>query len=180
MTRIFAFLRSAIVLIGKLTLVVVVVTLITLNHVHAAELDTLAAHIDRLCDKHCVDADLLRIALHQGAAETHVDPLWFLAVIQTESNFSTKAVNRRSGRSVGLSQIQVRWHRDKFLTKHYADVFENVRVGMTILGDCQEQYNGNMRKALWCYNGHQPGGLKRYADKVVKLHHLLKHEHIAV
>lgn len=180
MTPILNFLLAAVATISKLFVIVLLVTLATISQSHAAELDTLAAHIDRLCDKHCVDADLLRIALHQGAAETHVDPLWFLAVIQAESNFSTKAVNRRSGRSVGLSQIQVRWHRDKFFTKHYADVFENVRVGMTILGDCQEQYNGNMRKALWCYNGHQPGGLKRYADKVVKLHHLLKHEHIAV
>lgn len=180
MTPILNFLLAAVATISKLFVIVLLVTLATISQSHAAELDTLAAHIDRLCDKHCVDADLLRIALHQGAAETHVDPLWFLAVIQVESSFRLSAVNRKSGRSVGLSQIQVRWHRDKFTGKRYSDVFENVRVGMQILQDCRDQHDGNMRKALWCYNGHQPGGLKRYADKVVKLYYALKRDHIVV
>lgn len=177
MTRIFAFLRSAIVLIGKLTLVVVVVTLITLNHVHAAEVDRLAEHIDQHCAKHCVDADLLRIALQHASAETRVDPLWFVAVIQTESNFSTKAINRHAGRSIGLSQIQVRWHKEKFFTKRYTDVFENVRVGMTILADCQEKHRGNLRQALRCYNGYGPAS---YARKVAEIYHQLRQDRITV
>ena len=91
MTLILNFLATVAGLIGKLAVIVVLATLITLNQTHAAEIDRLADHIDQNCAKHCVDADLLRIALHQGASETRVDPLWFLAVIQTESNFSTKA-----------------------------------------------------------------------------------------
>jgi len=177
LTRIFAFLRSAIVLIGKLTLVVVVVTLITLNHVHAAEVDRLAEHIDQHCAKHCVDADLLRIALQHASAETRVDPLWFVAVIQAESNFSTKAINRHTGRSVGLSQIQVRWHKEKFFTRHYGDVFENVRVGMTILRDCQAKHQGNRHQALRCYNGY---GSLSYAQKVAKVYRQLRADRVTV
>lgn len=177
MTLILNFLATVAGLIGKLAVIVVLATLITLNQTHAAEIDRLADHIDQNCAKHCVDADLLRIALHQGASETRVDPLWFLAVIQTESNFSTKAVNRHSGRSVGLSQIQVRWHREKFFTKHYADVFENVRVGMTILAACQEKHHGNLRQALRCYDGYGPVS---YAKKVAKIYHQLRADRIVI
>lgn len=159
----------------------VIALLVAIFHTqcHAAE-DRLAEHIDKVCDKQCVEPDLLRMALRHGADETRIDPRLFLAVVQVESGFRQHVVNRKSGRSVGLSQIQVRWHKDKFSTTRYSDVFENVRVGMQILRDCQEKYSGNMRKALWCYNGHQAGGLRRYADKVVKLYHALKRDHIVV
>lgn len=177
MTLILNFLLTAAGLIGKLAVIVVLATLVTVNQSHAAETDRLADHIDRNCTRHCVDADLLRLALHQGAVETQVDPLWFLAVIKTESSFSTKAVNRHAGRSIGLSQIQVRWHKKKFFTKHYADVFENVRVGMTILGDCQEKHKGNLRQALRCYNGYGPAS---YAKRVAKIYHQLRADRITV
>lgn len=158
--------------------IAVITLLVALFHTqcYAAE-DRLADHIDKVCDKQCVEPDLLRMALHHGAEETRIDPRWFLAVIQVESSFRLSAVNRKSGRSVGLSQIQVRWHKEKFFTKHYADVFENVRVGMTILADCQEKHHGNIRKALRCYNGYGPAS---YARKVVKIYHQLRADRITV
>lgn len=156
----------------------VIALLVAIFHAQcrAAE-DRLAEHIDKVCDKQCVEPDLLRMALQHASAETRVDPLWFVAVIQAESNFSTKAINRHTGRSVGLSQIQVRWHKEKFFTRHYGDVFENVRVGMTILRDCQAKHQGNRHQALRCYNGYGP---LSYAQKVAKVYRQLRADRVTV
>lgn len=129
--------------------------------------DHLGAYITKHCKRDCVDAGLLRLALSEASASTKVDPLLMLAVIQVESGFRQKALNTTSGRSVGLTQVQVYWHRDKFRTKDYFDVIENVHAGAEILAACQKKHRGNVERSLWCYNGHQEDGITRYAKKVL-------------
>lgn len=136
--------------------------------------DPLASHIEKHCKRDCVDASLLRVAATEATKDNHVDPLLLLAVIQTESGFKHRALNTHNGRSVGLTQVQVRWHRARFKTKDYFDVFENVRAGSDILSECQKKYHGNTSKALWCYNGHQANGVSKYSKKVLAVYAVLK------
>ena len=141
--------------------------------------DRLADHIASVCQTGCVDSGLLKMALRSVRDTQHVDPLLMVAVIQKESNFRHRALNTQNGRSVGLAQIQVRWHRDKFDSHDYYDVFQNLRVGGEILQACQKKYR-NARSALWCYNGHQKHGQVLYADKVLKTYYLLKEKQVLV
>jgi len=141
--------------------------------------DRLADHIATVCKAGCVDSGLLKMALRSVRDEQRVDPLLLMAVIQKESSFKQRALNTQNGRSVGLTQIQVRWHRDKFDTHDYYDVFQNLRVGAEILQACQKKYR-DTRSALWCYNGHQKRGQVLYADKVLKTYQLLKEKHVLV
>ena len=133
----------------------------------------LQSYIDKVCKKDCIDASLLLLAVTEAANEFNVNPLTLLAIILTESGFRPKAVNRTSGKSVGLSQIQVYWHRDKFTTVNHFDVFDNVRVGAMIYRDCVKKWKGSKDKALWCYNGHQKTGMKKYVPKVMKTYYEL-------
>lgn len=128
----------------------------------------LGRYIEKVCKKNCVDPDLLLMAVKETADEFNIDPITSLAIIRVESNFKPKAVNRTSGRSVGLSQIQVYWHKEKFRTTNFFDIFENVRVGTIIYRDCVDKWRGSRDKALWCYNGHQKRGMATYVPKVHK------------
>lgn len=141
--------------------------------------DRLADHIASVCKEGCVESSVLKMALRSVRDEQRVDPLLLMAVIQKESSFKQRALNTQNGRSVGLTQIQVRWHRDKFDTHDYYDVFQNLRVGAEILQACQKKYR-DTRSALWCYNGHQKRGQVLYADKVLKTYQLLKEKHVLV
>lgn len=131
-------------------------------------------YVTKVCRKDCVDPELLRMAVYRSSNENNVDPSLLFAVFQVESNFRYKATNKVSGKSVGLAQIQIYWHKSKFLTSNYYDVFDNSRVGGIILAECFQRHHGNRLKALWCYNGHQKHGMKRYALKVEKIYQSIK------
>lgn len=136
---------------------------------------TLEQYIDHSCPKGCVDDDLLMMAVEQAAEETKIDPNVLLAIIRVESSFQTKAINRVSGRSVGLTQVQVRWHKRRFSSADYYDVMDNVHVGAEIYKTCATRWKGSREKALWCYNGHQKKGMKLYVTKVMKAYHEIRH-----
>lgn len=135
----------------------------------------LESYIQSVCKKGCVDADLLTMAVHTAAEDTRLrDPLLMMAVIRVESRFQLKATNRVSGRSVGLTQVQVYWHKKDFRTTNHYDVMDNVRVGTGILKKCEQRWGGSPEKALWCYNGHQKRGMKTYVPAVMKAYRELK------
>lgn len=142
--------------------------------------DPLAMYIDTYCKKDCVDSGLLRTAVSEATVNTKVDPVLLLAVIQVESGFHHKALNTVNGKSVGLTQVQVYWHRDKFKSGNYFDVFENVKAGSDILNACQAKHRGDVNKALWCYNGHQPNGVAKYSKKVLAAYTRLKNKLISI
>lgn len=126
---------------------------------------TLAEYIQKNCKKHCVNADVLQDVVQRASASFRVDPRILLAIIEVESTFSTKA---RNGGSLGITQVFIKYHRDKFLGKNYFDVEDNVFVGAQILGDCMERHNQHRQKALSCYNGLPPNNPK-YAIKVFRM-----------
>lgn len=144
----------------------------------AAKADTgYTTYIEKVCKKDCADPWLMKMAIRQAADTHQIEPSLLMAIFQIESSFQEKAINRKNGRSVGLAQIQVKWHRDKFQSNRYTDIFDNALVGAEILKDCFEKHQGSQLKALWCYNGHQRNGIKRYAIKVDKVYRRIKIRH---
>lgn len=123
----------------------------------------LKGYIAKYCKKDCVDHGLLLTAIKEAAEEFNVGYKTLLAIVKVESGFMSKASNR--GKSVGLMSVQLYWHKSKFLSTNYYDVFDNVRVGTIIFKHCSEKSKGNLKKSLLCYNG---GGDPMYVPKVTK------------
>lgn len=100
----------------------------------------------------------LQTALHEVCGETSVPEALVLGVIETESGFQTDADN---GQCYGLMQL----NKDYFP----ADLSpaENIRAGVTYLGQCLERYRGNVPAALTAYNAGHDTGYRGYAQAVL-------------
>jgi soluble lytic murein transglycosylase-like protein len=86
-----------------------------------------------------------------------------IALIEKESGFDPKCVSDE-GQSVGLMQIQKKWHRevmDKLGCRDLYDPLQNVRVGVELLKRHFETYQ-DAAAALMAYNGGQA-----YADRMI-------------
>lgn len=76
------------------------------------------------------------------------------AMIKCESGFRPDAVGD-SGNSLGLMQIQQRWHyarMEKLGCGNLLDPYQNVTVGLDLFGDLLKHY-GVVEHALMAYNG---------------------------
>lgn len=85
------------------------------------------------------------------------------AMIKCESGFRPDAVGD-SGNSLGLMQIQQRWHyarMERLGCDNLLDPYQNVTVGLDLFGDLLKHY-GNVEHALMAYNG---GG--SYANEMI-------------
>lgn len=86
-----------------------------------------------------------------------------MAIIRTESRFDATCVGD-SGNSLGLMQIQPRWHYERMERlgcDDLLDPYQNVTVGLDLFSDLLEEY-GVVEYALMAYNG---GG--SYADSMI-------------
>lgn len=91
-------------------------------------------HICQLCDDYGVDMPLV------------------LAIIGQESNYRPDAVGD-NGNSLGLMQIQPRWHQgrmDRLGVTDLLDPYQNVTVGIDLLADLIDK--GGTRWAIMAYN----------------------------
>jgi hypothetical protein len=92
------------------------------------------------------------------------------AMIYTESRYKADAVGD-SGNSLGLMQIQPRWHQkrmEKLGVTDLKDPIQNVRVGIDLLKELLYRYDGSVEKTLVTYNqGHYKGTVTSYAKKVL-------------
>lgn len=87
-----------------------------------------------------------------------------MALIRTESRFDATCVGD-SGNSLGLMQIQPRWHYERMERlgcNDLLDPYQNVTVGLDLFSDLLEEY-GEVEYALMAYNG---GGA--YADSMIE------------
>lgn len=98
------------------------------------------------------------------ASEAHdIDPALIIAVIWEESSYKETAKGD-SGNSLGLMQIQPKWHKermDRLDCPDLLDPFQNVTVGVDILAELIDKYDGNISMALMAYNA-GPSGANRY------------------
>ena len=86
--------------------------------------------------------------------EYGVDPAIIVAMIEKESTFRANCVGD-SGRSLGLMQIQPRWHSERMRdlgVSNLLDPYQNVAVGIDILCELMGRGNG-IEWALMAYNG---------------------------
>lgn len=88
-----------------------------------------------------------------------------IAVIGVESDFTADCIGD-NGNSYGLMQIWETEHHDRCLkldAVNLLDPYQNVRVGIDILAELINTYDGDWDKALSAYNGDKTG---RYAERV--------------
>lgn len=121
-----------------------------------------AEYINGRCGNNCIHVGNMINEAVQIASELHkVNPDVIIAVMQVESNFNPKAQNKSSK---GLMQVHLKYHRSKFKGTSPMNVYANVYVGTSILRECMDKRQGNLSRALRCYNG---GGDPEYVKKVL-------------
>lgn len=125
---------------------------------------TLFDYIQANCKKTCVDHQTLMDTTREAAAKFQVSQRMLIALVKVESNFNRLARNGKNGMSIGLTQVQVYWHRDKFRGKNYMDPHANIMAGAQIFGDCYQKSKSAI-KAFACYNA---GGDPAYVAKISK------------
>lgn len=103
------------------------------------------------------------------ATRSGVDPAIVEAIIQEESNGNPNAVGD-GGESIGLMQIQPRWHQTKMEELGIVNLYdaqENVILGCAILSDLYDKY-GNYEDALSVYNSGNTEDGKAYAERILR------------
>lgn len=118
--------------------------------VPVAQLET-NNHIDKMAKRYGLNPDVIK------------------ALIEEESGWGESAEGD-NGQSVGLMQIQERWHKDRMkrlgVTNLY-DSEQNITVGCDILSELLNKY-GNYKDALSVYNSGNVHDGKQYAERVLK------------
>lgn len=91
------------------------------------------------------------------------------ALIEEESGWLETAEGD-GGNSIGLMQIQERWHRERMQRLGVTDLYDpkqNVKVGCDILAELLGKY-GNYKDALSVYNSGNTKDGKQYAERIMK------------
>lgn len=121
--------------------------------------------------------DDLQAFIFSECAEKGIDPAIIVAMIERESYYTVDAVGD-NGNSFGLMQIQPRWHYQRMCDLDCTDLLDakqNVTVGIDLLADLLERYNGDMGAALTAYNsGSYKGTVTEYAQSVINRAESLK------
>lgn len=112
----------------------------------------------------------LQIFTASIAMEYGIDPAIVFALIWRESNFDPKAVGD-NGDSHGLMQIQPKWCGELMEQLGHHNLFDpmsNVVVGVAILAERMDWYDGDIAKALTAYNrGFYEGTITQYAKDIL-------------
>lgn len=120
----------------------------------------------------------LQTYIFELSEDIGIDPAIVIAIIEKESNYDASAVGDY-GRSLGLMQIQLRWHTarmDELGCDDLLDARQNVCVGIDILADLLEE-GESIEWVLMAYNGGQvyadrlagEGRVSEYASEVLKM-----------
>lgn len=117
--------------------------------VPVAQLET-NNHIDKIAKRYGLNPDIVK------------------ALIEEESGWVASAEGD-NGNSIGLMQIQERWHKERLtrlgITNLY-DPEQNVTVGCDILSELLNKY-GNYEDALSVYNSGNTEDGKAYAERIL-------------
>lgn len=111
----------------------------------------------------------LQLHIIQESEAHGVDPAVIIAMTWKESSY-TVAAKGDGGNSLGLMQIQPKWHKERMdrLDCHdLLDPFQNVTVGIDILAGLMSKYDGNISMALMAYNAGAAGANRYWFSKGV-------------
>lgn len=107
--------------------------------------------------------------IEKTAKRNGLDPRVIKALIKEESGWLSSAEGD-DGESVGLMQIQERWHKERMKRLGMTDLFnpqQNITVGCDILAELLGKY-GNYKDALSVYNSGNTKDGKQYAERIMK------------
>lgn len=107
--------------------------------------------------------------IERTAKRYGLDPRIIKALIEEESGWISSAEGD-DGKSVGLMQIQERWHKARMQRLGVTDLYDpkqNVKVGCDILAELLGKY-GNYKDALSVYNSGNTKDGKQYAERIMK------------
>lgn len=107
--------------------------------------------------------------IEKTAKRYGLNPNIIKALIEEESGWLT-SVEGDNGNSVGLMQIQERWHKERMKRLGVTDLYdpeENITVGCDILSELLNKY-GNYKDALSVYNSGNIHDGKQYAERILK------------
>lgn len=99
--------------------------------------------------------------------EASIDPAVIVAMIGKESTYRADAKGDK-GKSLGLMQIQPRWHYERMERlgcDDLLDPYDNVTVGIDFLAELIEKYDGNVNMALMAYNAGATGAKRNWFSK---------------
>jgi soluble lytic murein transglycosylase-like protein len=109
----------------------------------------------------------LQLHIIQTSEAHDIDPAVVIAVAGVESSYKP-AAKGDGGNSLGLMQIQPKWHKERMdrLDCHdLLDPFQNVTVGIDILAGLMSKYDGNISMALMAYNAGSTGANRYWFSK---------------
>lgn len=107
--------------------------------------------------------------IEKTAKRYDLDPRVIKALIEEESGWLSSAEGD-DGKSVGLMQIQERWHKERMKRLGMTDLYnpqQNINVGCDILAELLGKY-GNYKDALSVYNSGNTKDGKQYAERIIK------------
>lgn len=142
--------------------------------VETVEMQTVAEPTYKLCDIP-LDEEL-QIWLIDYCKDIHINPYMIMAMCEKESQYNANAVGD-SGRSLGIMQIQPKWHEwrmDKLGCTDLMDARQNMMVGIDILMDLYSKCN-DTAWVLMAYNGGSAyanrncnaGNISEYAEYIM-------------
>lgn len=127
----------------------------------------------------------LQVFIIQTCEELNIDAGVVMAMIFFESSYDASAIGD-GGNSVGLMQIQERWHKERMERLDVTNLlnpYQNVTVGIDFLAELLDEYDGNVEMALMAYNAGRDGAdeywfsqgeySNEYSQKVTDLARLL-------
>lgn len=123
--------------------------------------ETVAEPTYKLCDIPL--SQELQIWLIDYCKDIHINPYMIMAMCERESQYNANAVGD-SGRSLGIMQIQPKWHEwrmDKLGCTDLTDARQNMMVGIDILMDLYSKCN-DTAWVLMAYNGGEAYANRNY------------------
>ena len=117
-----------------------------------------------------LDAELQDYIVRKSES-LNIRPAIVFAMIWKETGYDSQAIGDE-GRSFGLMQVGVRYHYIRMLDlncTNLLDPLQNVTVGIDILSELIDKYDGDVVKALVAYNqGSYKGTVTNYALAVMQ------------
>lgn len=117
-----------------------------------------------------LDPDLQAFVV-QECRDYGIPPEVVFAMIETESGCNPAAIGD-NGNSYGLMQVQARWHYERMISIGCTDLLDpeqNIIVGVNILVEQLNRYDGDIAAALTAYNqGSYNGIVSDYAQIVLE------------
>lgn len=136
--------------------------------------ETVAEPAYKLCDIP-LDEEL-QIWVFDYCKDKHINPYLVFAMCERESNYNADEVGD-SGNSLGIMQIQPKWHQwrmDKLGLFDWMDATQNIMIGIDILLDLYSK-NDDTAWVLMAYNGgvayanrhYDAGNISEYAEYIM-------------